>query len=80
MIGLSLIPAQEETKNYEAMHPISINTQLMETRGFYGNKIFFESALGGGKNCFTKQAFLIDLEYTAHCKTEFVAVVFTLQH
>lgn len=37
---------QEETKNYEAMHPISINTQLMETKGFYGNKIFFESALG----------------------------------
>lgn len=33
---------QEETKNYEAMHPISINTQLTETRGFYGNKIFLK--------------------------------------
>lgn len=52
----------------------------METRGFYRDKIFFGRVLGGGKISFTKHSFFTDLESTAHYKTEFVAVVFTLQH
>lgn len=60
------------------MNLISIKIQLQRQGDF--TEIFFEKVLEGGKISFIKHTFFIDLESTAHYKTEFVAVVFTLQH